>query len=84
VVRVNYVCIKPILIGVERIRVGDVVGEDVFKVPTKKQNGKPVPCGADYFEPADKKKVTVDEPMTISDIARARQYKPAAFKKKEG
>lgn len=80
----NYVCIKPILIGVERIRVGDVVGEDVFKVPTKKQNGKPVPCGADYFEPADKKKVTVDEPMTISDIARARQYKPAAFKKKEG
>lgn len=81
----NYVCIKPILVGVERIRIGDVVGEEVFKIPTKKDKaGKPVPCGADYFEPADKKKVTVDEPMTISDIARARQYKPAAFKKKEG
>ena len=81
----NYVCIKPILIGVERIRVGDVVGEEMFKVPTRKdKNGKVAPAGADYFEPADKKKVTVDEPMTISDIARARQYKPAAFKKKEG
>ena len=81
----NYVCIKPILVGVERIRIGDVVGEEVFKIPTKKDKaGKPALCGADYFEPADKKKVTVDEPMTISDIARARQYKPAAFKKKEG
>ena len=65
----NYVCIKPILIGVERIRVGDTVGEDVFKVPTKKdKNGKPVPCGADYFEPADKKK---EEP------AKAKAEEPA-------
>ena len=80
----NYVCIKPILIGVERIRQGDTVGEEVFKIPTKKgKDGKPVPCGADYFEPAGKHVATVDEPMTVSDIARARQYKPASFKKKE-
>ena len=80
----NYVCIKPILIGADRIRLGDVVGEEAFKVPTRKDKaGKVVSCGADYFDSVDKKKVTADEPMTISDIARARQYKPAAFKKKE-
>ena len=77
-----YVCIKPILLGAQRIRVGDVVDEETFKMMTKKINGKTVPCGADYFEPQGMKKPTVDEPMTVSDIARARQYKPAAFKKK--
>lgn len=76
-----YVCVKPILLGAQRIRVGDVVGEETFKLMVKKVDGKVIPCGADYFEPAGKKKVTVDEPMTVSDIARARQYKPAAFKK---
>jgi len=69
----KYECIKPILLEGNRIRVGAIVDAAVAEV-------KP-----DYFASVDpdyNPALEVDQPMTISDIAKAKQYKAPHQKQK--
>lgn len=70
-----YVCKVAILANGSRIRPGTVVGEEIANLVKDRSK---------YFDPVTKaaQKKTTDEPMTVSDIAMQRQYKPS-FKTKE-
>lgn len=77
-----YRCIVPILIANKRIKEGYIVAD----AGTKKTDDIDFVLPKDFkldkeqwkahFVSASKKEEPKEEPMTISDIAKARQYKP--------
>ena len=70
----KYECTVGILLEGKRVRVGDVLDSEEFPLVEKKpKNFAPV---------SNAPKADKDQPMTISDIAKARQFSPAAKPKK--
>lgn len=87
----KYECILGININGYRIRVGDIISDSDPKtamfMPIAEERSKPRMVNGkaittiNFVVVDGSKKVEVDEPMTITDIARSRQYNPAAKRK---
>ena len=72
----KYQCIVPILVDKLRVRVDDVVDADIAEAAGEHKDK--------YFVPVTKAKAApvAEQPMTISDIAKAKQYAPPVGRRK--
>ena len=82
-------CVLPIIIDGNRVRVGDIIDDqselfeiaEKFSKPRSVKDKKPVKT-VFFVEVAGPKK-NGDEPKSLSDIARERQYNPPASMRKK-
>ena len=79
-------CVMPIIIDGNRVRVGDIIDDqsELFEIAekfSKPREGKGK--GTVFFTPVSGPKKNVEEPKSLSDVARERQYNPPASMRKK-
>ena len=81
-------CTIGIIIDGNRVRVGDIIDEqsplfETAELFSKPRTVKDKKINTVYFSQVDGQKKNVEEPKSISDIARERQYNPPASMRKK-